>query len=173
MTLPPQCEAADQADDEVYQLAEEQSVVGLLAAGIDHVSDVKLPQNEVLTIVGSTLQLEQRNEAMNQFVKKLFRRFKDEGIYAVLIKGQGVAQCYEKPLWRASGDVDLLLDADNYERTKKVLFPKADHVADEEPLAKHQGLSIGGFEVELHGRMPFFLSRNDNVGQMIPMLSLK
>ena len=52
----------------VYLLAEEQSVVGLIAAGMEHTKDVKIPQADVLTIVGSTLQLEQRNAAMNRFV---------------------------------------------------------------------------------------------------------
>ena len=50
--------------NEVYRLAEEQSVVGLVAAGIEHISDLKVPQALVLQIVGQTLQLEQRNNAM-------------------------------------------------------------------------------------------------------------
>ena len=147
---------------EVYQLADEQSVVGLLAAGIDHVSDVKLPQNEVLTIVGSTLQLEQRNEAMNQFVKKLFSRFKDEEIYAVLIKGQGVAQCYERPNWRAAGDIDLFLDKENYEKTKRFLSKYG--IADTEDKERlHIGYSLEGWTVELHGTMHTGISNRINV----------
>jgi hypothetical protein len=42
----------------VYKLAEEQSVVGLVAAGIEHVVDVKIPQEIALTFVGDTLQME-------------------------------------------------------------------------------------------------------------------
>ena len=49
----------------VYQLSEEQSVVGLVAAGIEHVIGIKVPQDIVLMFVGSTIQLEQRNKAMN------------------------------------------------------------------------------------------------------------
>lgn len=143
----------------VLRLAEEQSVVGLVAAGLENVVDVKVPQAEALQYVGQTLQIEQRNKAMNAFVAELFKVMDEAGVSAVLVKGQGVAQCYERPLWRASGDVDLLLDGENYEKAKTVLFPIADNVEGEEVMAKHQALNIKGFEVELHGKMPFFLSK--------------
>ena len=50
--------------EDVYRLAVEQSVVGLVAAGIEHVSDVKIPQDVALTFVGDTLQLEQQNRTI-------------------------------------------------------------------------------------------------------------
>lgn len=155
----------DEVDyDEIMRLAEEQSVVGLVTAGLEHVSDVKVPQEWTLQFIGSTLQIEQQNKGMNTFIEKLISKLLDKGVNTLLVKGQGVGQCYEKPLWRSSGDVDLLLDEVNYEKAKVVLLPIADHVATEEVFAKHQGLSINGFEVELHGRMPFFLShRVDHV----------
>ena len=43
---------------EVYRLAEAQSVVGLVAAGLEHVMDVKVHKADVLQFVGQTLQLE-------------------------------------------------------------------------------------------------------------------
>lgn len=144
---------------EVLRLAEEQSVVGLVAAGLEKVVNIRVPQSVALQFVGQTLQIEQRNKAMNAFVAELFKVMGEAGVSAVLVKGQGVAQCYERPLWRASGDVDLLLDGENYEKAKTVLFPIADNVEGEEVMAKHQALNIKGFEVELHGRMPFFLSK--------------
>ena len=106
---------------DVYSLAEEQSVVGLVAAGIEHVQDVKVPQETALTFVGSTLQLEQRNMAMNSFVESLYGQMQQMGIYSILVKGQGIALCYERPQWRAAGDVDLLLSGSNYDRAKEWL----------------------------------------------------
>lgn len=145
--------------DEILQQAEEQSVVGLVTAGLELVQDEKVPQTVLLQFIGSTLQVEQRNKEMNAFITKLFKKLKSEGVTAILVKGQGVAQSYEKPLWRASGDVDLLLDAANYEKAKNVLLPIAYDVEQEDVLKKHQALKIMGFEVELHGRMPFAVSR--------------
>ena len=159
---------------EIMRLAEEQSVVGLVTAGLEHVKDVAVSQVELLQFIGQTLQIEEQNKAMNGFIPKLTKELQTHGVIFLLVKGQGVARCYEKPLWRASGDVDLLLDEDNYESAKEALFPIADHVDNEEAVAKHQALNIKGFEVELHGRMPFFLSRKvDDVIDEVLADSLK
>ena len=144
----------------VYRLAEEQSVVGLVAAGIDTLPLLERPpQQVVLQFVDQTLQLEQWNKAMNEFIAGLIERLRQEDIYALLVKGQGVAQCYEKPLWRASGDVDLLLSEDNYEKAKKVLLPLATDVEQEYTHFKHQGMTIDGWGVELHGTLHSRLSK--------------
>ena len=148
----------------VLELAEEQSVVGLVTAGVDYIVDVKAPQNVSLQFVGETLQLEQRNKALNTFVAKLIDRLRKEDVYCLLVKGQGVAQCYEKPLWRASGDIDLLLSDDNYMRAKKVLVPLASKVANEDEKTKHLALVINGIDVELHGKMPFIISKRVDDG---------
>lgn len=138
---------------EVLRLAEEQSVVGLVAAGIEYVRDVKVPQDDVLQFVGSALQIEQQNIAMNNFVAQLIEKLRKEDVYAVLVKGQGVAQCYERPLWRVSGDVDLLLCESNYEKAKKVLLPLASNIDAEQVKRKHLALTIDDWVVELHGTL--------------------
>ena len=143
---------------EVYRLATEQSVLGLVLAGLVH-SDVKPPQVLLLQWIGEVHLIEQQNKAMNEFVAQLIERLSNENVYAILVKGQGMAQCYEKPLWRASGDVDLLLSDENYNAAKKVLEPIADKVGGESTVKKHQAFVINGFDVELHGRMPFGMSR--------------
>ncbi len=136
----------------VYKIAEEQSVLGLIAAGIENTHDSKISQEDALAFVGSILQIEQRNKAMNQFLISLFRRLEDNGISSVLVKGQGVAQCYERPLWRACGDVDLLLD-DNYYKAKQLLVPLASTIEKEDVSRKHLGITIGVWSVELHGTL--------------------
>ena len=148
----------------ILKLAEEQSVVGLVTAGLEHVVDVKVPQEVLLQFIGITLQIEQQNKAMNEFVAQLIEKLRKEDVYAVLVKGQGIAQCYERPLWRSSGDVDLLLSDDNYEKAKKVLLPQATDVETEYTHFKHQGMTIDGFVVELHGTLHSRLSNCvDNV----------
>lgn len=146
--------------DMLYRLAEEQSVMGLVAAGIENLPASERPPKEVvLQFVGLTFQLEQRNKAMNTFVAKLMERLRAEDIYAILVKGQGIAQCYEKPLWRACGDVDLLLSESNYERAKELLCPLATDVETEYTHFKHQGMTIDGWVVELHGTLHSRLSK--------------
>ena len=137
----------------VQTLAEEQSVIGLVAAGLEHVVDVKFPKEDVLQIVGQTLQLEQQNQAMNQFIGVIVEKMRKEGIYTLLLKGQGIAQCYEKPLWRACGDVDFFLSDDNYQKAKAFLTPLASSVEREFVREKHLGMTLDPWVVELHGRL--------------------
>lgn len=87
---------------EVYRQAENQAVVGLVAAGLELLTDVKAPKEDVLTFVGSALQIEQRNRAMNHFISVVVDKMREADIYTLLVKGQGIAQCYERPLWRVS-----------------------------------------------------------------------
>jgi hypothetical protein len=149
-------EGADWED--VYQLASEQSMLGLVLAGLEN-CNAKPPQELLLEWIGEVQMLEQQNKAMNGFVVELFDRLFKAGISAVLVKGQGVAQYYERPLWRCCGDIDLLMDSENYRRAKDLLIPLADHIESEDKRKKHQGLYIGESLIELHGAMPFELSK--------------
>ena len=136
---------------EVQKLAEEQSVVGLVTAGVEGLSVCGIPLTDKLTLLGKCQLLEQRNAAMNNFVAELVQKLHETGIKAVLLKGQGVAQCYAKPQWRLSGDVDLLLDEENYKKAKDVLLPIASDSGKEFEYNQHQSLTIGLFTIELHG----------------------
>ena len=139
--------------EDVYRLAVEQSVVGLVAAGLEHVTDVKVPKEDELQHAGQALQLEQRNKVMNAFISSLIEKLRGADIYSLLLKGQGVAQCYERPLWRASGDVDLLLSEGYYLKAKDLLTPLANSVENENKYTQHIGMTFGSIEVELHGNL--------------------
>lgn len=147
----------------LQEIAKEQSVEGLIAAGLGHVKDTKLVKKNVVPFIGKTVHLEKRNEAMNAFIVELVEKMRSAGLFFLLIKGQGVAQCYERPLWRSSGDVDLLLDADNYEKAKAFLSPLASKKDAEGMYSKHFGMTINSWTVELHGSLRCGLStRVDN-----------
>lgn len=137
----------------IYEIAQEQSVVGLVAAGLEHVPDVKVPKEDVLVFAGSALQLEQRNLAMNAFIASLISEFTKANTHVLLVKGQGVAQCYERPLWRASGDIDLLVDPSQYDVARVFLLKIAESADVEIPEMAHQAVFIGPWEVELHGSL--------------------
>ena len=142
---------------EVYRLATEQSVLGVVLDGLEH-SDVKPPQVLLLQWIGEVQVIEQRNKAMNQFVAELVEKMRAADIYAILVKGQGVAQCYEKPLWRPSGDVDLLLNEVNYKKAKELLLPLSSSNKNEERYSQHLGMNIGQWYVEIHGSLRTGLS---------------
>lgn len=137
----------------IYLLAQEQSVIGLVAAGLEHVTDVKLQTEDVLTIVGDALKLEQRNLSMNNFISVIVEKLRNADIYALLLKGQGIAQCYECPLWRACGDVDLFLSESNYLAAKRYFEPVASHIEEENAYSKHLAMTIDPWTLELHGTL--------------------
>ena len=149
----------DRATDwqEVYQLAQEQSVQGLVLQGIDwfkvQSSKFNIPQVLLLQWIAEVQVIEQQNKDMNAFIADLIEKLRKNDIYALLVKGQGVAQCYEKPLWRSAGDVDLLLSDDNYDKAKMYLTPLASEVETEYVGGKHLGMTIDGWVVELHGSL--------------------
>ena len=177
--------------NKLYQLAEEQSVVGLVATGINRVQKVasigarnqsseqkfkslrgeefkgttKVPKTISLKFVGRTMQLEHHNEEMNHFISELVDKLREKGIETLLVKGQGLAQCYEQPLSRASGDVDLLLDEENYKKAKDYLLPLATKHKREERYSKHLGIDIDPWYVEIHGTLRTGLS--ERVDKMV------
>lgn len=149
--------------EKVYQLAEEQSVIGVVLAGIEH-SRVKPSQELLLQWIGEVQMLEQQNKEMNSFVADLIEKLRAADIYTLLVKGQGIAQCYERPLWRACGDVDLFLSDDNYQKAKSYLLPIAELLEPEGLYKKHVEMLIEPWVVELHGSMRSGLSsRMDRV----------
>lgn len=142
--------------EKVYQLAQEQSVQGLVLQGIEELRakgvELSVPKVLLLQWIGEVQVIEQRNKDMNAFIADLIEKLRRNDVYAILVKGQGIAQCYEKPLWRSSGDVDLFINIDNYFRAKNLIINLSDHV-DEDSIRKHLTLSINSWPVELHGTL--------------------
>lgn len=151
--------------NEVHRLAREQSVTGLLAEGIETLqrqpesADLgaritqMMPEDWAFQLATEMMYLEQSNQAMNKFVASLTGKLRKRGIDAVLLKGQGVAQYYEKPLWRTCGDIDLLLSSDNFVKAKDFLLHYASSAGTENPYKKHFDMSISRWTVELHGSL--------------------
>lgn len=158
--------------ESVFQLAHEQSVQGLVLQGIEELKakgiELSVPKVLLLQLIGEVQVIEQRNKEMNVFVAELIEKLSNADIYALLVKGQGIAQCYARPLWRTCGDVDLFLDEENYQKAKMVLAQLADSEEPEVLYRMHKAYSIKGWEVELHGNMRGrFLKRVDRVADEV------
>lgn len=140
----------DEVDwEKVYQLAEEQSVVGVVLTGIEH-SYIKPSQELLLQWIGEVQMLEQQNKAMNHFIAEIVEKLRKSDIYTLLVKGQGVAQCYERPLWRASGDVDFYLSDSNFEKAKDFFRPLVETYDPNNDKSQHINMHLGDWVVEIH-----------------------
>ena len=146
----------------VYQLAQEQSIQGFVLRGIEGLRakgiELSVPKVLLLQWIGEVQVIEQRNKAMNVYIAELIEEMRSQGIYTLLVKGQGLAQCYNRPNWRSSGDVDLLLSKDNYEKAKAFILPKGVLTEPEEDGRKHLAMQVGQWAVELHGTLRVGLS---------------
>ena len=147
----------------VYQLAQEQSLQGIVLQGIEELRakgiEVNISKVLLLQWIGEVQIIEQQNKTLNAFINTLAEKLEKENVKTLLVKGQGVAQCYERPYWRASGDVDLILDEDNYQRGKVVLSKMATLEHEENLFDKHYSAEVDGFCVELHGSMRGMLTK--------------
>lgn len=122
--------------EKVMRLAEEQSVVGLVTAGLEHVQDVKVPKEVILQFIGQSLQIEQRNREMNGFISSTVAKMRNEGIYGLLVKGSGLAQCYSRPLWRTCGDVDFFFSDSEYKKAIDFFITKRGYSGSESQIYK-------------------------------------
>ena len=152
---------------EVYKIAQDQSVIGVLCAGMGKMgglSRFRLTDDQMGLVMGELMAIEDRNKGMNSFIRDIVGKMNERGIISSVVKGQGIAQCYEKPLWRTCGDVDFFLDDGNYEKAKEYFSSIASHCEVEGVASKHFGCVVNGWTVELHGTLDSNLSlRIDNV----------
>lgn len=143
----------------VFLLAQEQSVQGLVLQGLEWfmeqgiINKAQVPQELLLQWIGEVQMIESRNKAMNEFVAQLIERLRKEQVYVILVKGQGIAQCYEKPLWRAAGDVDLLVSGGEFDKAQEYLLSIGERTEKDKEYKKHSEIQIGTWDVELHGTM--------------------
>lgn len=142
----------------LYDLAKEQAVFGLVAAGFEHVSDIKIPKEILLKFVVQSLQIEQQNIAMNNFIEMLVEKSRKADVYALMVKGQGVAQCYERPLWRSPGDVDFYLSDDNFQKAKAFFRPLVDSFDPDNEYSSHINMRYDSWVVEIHANQHCGLS---------------
>ena len=146
---------------EVYQLAKEQKELGLVADGIETIraewlkthDTLSIPRQWVVEFAHTSLRLEQRNQNMNRFIEQLFGRLQKNGIHALLLKGQGIAQCYQDPFRRAIGDVDLLLSEEDYWKAKDYLRQFASSSKEGKEYKKECAVVIANWKVEMHGSL--------------------
>ena len=140
----------------VYRLAQQQSVIGLVVAGLEHVTDMCTSGRRAYISWGG-ITTEQRNTSMNYFIGVVVEKMSNAGI-STLVKGQGVAQCYERPLWRVSGDIDFLLDNTNYKKAIDFVLPLSSHNNPERRYSRHKSFIVDPWYVELHGTLRSGLS---------------
>lgn len=91
----------------LYQLANEQCLIGIVADSFRLLSKKQCDGEERLRWLAYVVRLEKKNQEMNLLVGKLFEKFCKMNLSPVLLKGQAFAANYPYPLHRQCGDIDL------------------------------------------------------------------
>ena len=139
---------------EIYQLAKQQTLVGILFAAIEKLPKEQRPPKPLLMQwFAFTENIRMRNSQVNEDAVKMCEIVRKDGLRCVVLKGQGVATYYPDPSLRQCGDIDLWIEGGvkkvvNYLNTKsEVRNPFYTHVEFDAPVAT---------EVEVHHHPTYF-----------------
>lgn len=145
---------------ELYKLANEQCLVGIVADTFRYLSIEQCNRDERLRWLAYVVRLEKKNQEMNLLVGKLFGKFCKMNLSPVLLKGQAFAANYTDPQHRQCGDIDVYFKNRKDCETAVAWAAKIDKSAAVSPEnkreRKHFTFSIGSNVVELHYLMCLF-----------------
>lgn len=99
--------------NQIFTMAMQQTLVGVLFAGIERLPAEQRPPREILLKwYALTERIKQNNRLLNKRAVETERYFHNNGFESCIIKGQGIATYYPNPLLRTSGDIDIWLGGD-------------------------------------------------------------
>ncbi len=97
--------------EEMFQHARRQTLMGIAFSGMEQLPQEQRPSTDFIlkwyTVVSMTEKL---NLKKNALCSALQQNFLKNGLRTCILKGQGVAQYYEQPLRRQSGDIDIWVE---------------------------------------------------------------
>lgn len=133
---------------ELYTLARQQAVVGVLYKSIEKLPKEKRPPRTILfKWIADTDRIRQRNEQLNKVVQKVETLLNGVGAQGCILKGQGIAQLYPNPELRTSGDIDVWI---NCSRKEIISFVSKFTKSSRSVYHHADGLKVDGVEVETH-----------------------
>ena len=138
---------------QVYMMACKQTVEGIVYDGMMRLPEHAYPPRELLLHwVVRVDSIEKRNKRMNMAVSELYEIFAQNQIKAFLVKGQGVAACYDEPLHRVCGDVDWYFpDKQDFNRANRLMAKNGIKVEKQAKFSK--AYTWRGFLIEHHCRL--------------------
>lgn len=106
----------------IFKIAREQAVQVLVADGMEALPEHLAPKKETIykiAIRRTTNSLAYK--VQKSLINRITTLFNEEGIPSILLKGQGVAQNYQKPESRMCGDIDIYVGMDNFHKACEIL----------------------------------------------------
>src|SRR5690554_5340874 len=141
---------------ELLKLSDAQRTTAFLTDSILSLPEkLQPPRTLRLKLLLQCEKIEKANRRLNELLAHIEWEYRLLNCPFVLLKGQGVALCYPRPLRRTPGDLDLFLyRRGDYETTRRWIEEKG-FPCEQESL-KHLGFNIGALHVENHRLMATF-----------------
>ena len=138
---------------ELLREARKQTVDGLLYA----LPEIKVRDSErpaLLQWIAGMPRLEQVNREMEMHAGRLSALLKKHDVRHAIMKGQTCAAYYPQPLLRRSGDIDVYIVPDDFQKACRAL--ESLNFEKEEVLMQHSSYRKSSLLVELHWVMQHF-----------------
>ena len=148
---------------QVYEESQRQAVTGIMLHALDRLpSEQRPPQSIILQWIAAGQMITQRNKVMDNRCQELLTILKEAGTRGAILKGQALAQLYDKELrpLRQSGDIDIYIEGG---LQKALAFVRAQGQKDIDWDYKHLHLTLWkDIEVEMHYRVEVLLNLRKN-----------
>lgn len=155
--------------DELYKLAEKQSLVGICFAGLQHLGadaddgfeKIGMSEMQYLDWMADAATIHEKNEIVNRQCVELQKILSQYGISSSILKGQGIARYYQctgedLSLFRQSGDIDVYVDCG-----REKVIELAHNIGQEKIEWDYKHLHLNLFDdtpVEVHYRAQVLLN---------------
>lgn len=152
--------------EKVFKLTMLQSQIGLVGEIMlmnpqirEQISEIA--QKRILKLVHSTSYLHMK---LSKAIAFLVMKLRANGIEPILLKGHGLAKCYPIPELRQSGDIDLYVGVDQYEKTYDVLKEFVTHIDDKSKIWgwMHFNAKLGDAMIEVHRTADYMYSKKED-----------
>lgn len=100
----------------IWQLAEEQTVLGHLTEALQKLYGSNLPAEYKLRINQNAAKMFIEHQLLKENVRKTFDFLQNQGFSPILLKGQGNAARYRDPMLRQCGDIDVYIGKKDFQK---------------------------------------------------------
>lgn len=158
--------------ERLYELAEEQAIVGLLLTGLESLPPEQLPPLELkLQWIGEAQIIQYENKMMDKAVVNLCQEMGKAGIRIFVFKGQTLAALYPDGSLRQSGDIDFYCHPEDWDHALQWFRDKWDvEYPDVINTEKDVEFEYNDVIYEMHNRLTLFAnSRHSRYWEQVVM----
>lgn len=145
----------------LYALCQKQAISGIVFYALDRLNTYgqKPPLTVLYEWIGFAQAIETRNLLVNKLCVEICQKLSNDGFKTCILKGQGNAMLYPKPLLRIPGDIDLYVSQKSRKTRKDIIR----YVKNKNPkgCVLYHHIELGeykGCEVEIHYRPSFMFN---------------